>query len=188
MPSESRNQVESAAFSLIPGTVRLVYVFSRSLVHFCFFVCFFTEGSGGGKPGEKVLGGTLLPRQQAKRTRSCEKGQSMVPNLPSLLYITTYSSCILPCLLPPPPSATQRSALRVTVPTLTDRYTPCSPIHSSTLLLSDLSENTPIRQLKGFPVHLPHYCTHIHTRTHPELIPDDPLFTCMHAYITFIRL
>lgn len=74
------------------------------------------------------------------------------------------------------------------MPTLTDRYTPCSPIHSSTLLLSDLSENTPIRQLKGFPVHLPHYCTHIHTPTRPELIPDDPLFTCMHAYITFIRL
>lgn len=87
-----------------------------------------------------------------------------------------------------PPSATQRSALRVTVPTLTDIHTPCSPIHSSTLLLSDLSENTPIRRLKAFPVHLPHHCTHIHTRTHPELIPDDPLFTCMHAYITFIRL
>lgn len=70
---------------------------------FCFFL-FFTEGSGGGgKPGEKVLRRTLLPQQQAKRTWPCEKGQPMVPNLPSLLYITAYSSCILPYLLPPPP-------------------------------------------------------------------------------------
>lgn len=69
-----------------------------------------------------------------------------------------------PIISSPSLSLTHRSDLRVTTPTLTDRHTPCSPIHSSTPLLSDLSEKTLIQLLKGFLSHPPSAVdTHAHT-------------------------
>lgn len=94
---------------------------------------------------------------------------------------------------PSPPSVTQRSALRVTVPTLTD--TP--PVHSfiaerfSSLTCQKLHPygwNAFLFTSPSTAAYM-HIHTHEHTHTYRDTeLMDDPLFACMPAYITFIRL
>jgi len=101
---------------------------------------------------------------QVRKTSAdlCSPGSKLTDADPARkVGLLPFQPSLLPLLSSPSPFFTHSSSLRVTTSTLTDRHTHCSPIHSGTLLLSDLSGNT---------------LNHTHTHTHTSYCSTNQLY------------